>query len=75
MTPARRPSKMRAVSELPDFIHALDALLGTASDELYDLVTIGLLEDIVHEADNRGVSLTPFDRAARAAQRRRGPRS
>ena len=58
---------MRAVSELPDFIHALDALLGTASDELYDLVTIGLLEDLVHEADGRGVKLTPFERAAKGS--------
>jgi hypothetical protein len=53
--------------ELSDFFHALDALLGTASDELYDLVTIGLLEDIVHEADSRGVKLTPFDRAAKGS--------
>lgn len=53
--------------ELPDFFHALDALLGTASDELYDLVTIGLLEDLVHEADGRGVKLTPFERAAKGS--------
>ena len=61
---------MRAVSELPDFFHALDALLGTASDELYDLVTIGLLEDIVHEADNRGVKLRHS--TARRGRRKEG---
>jgi hypothetical protein len=53
--------------ELPGFFHALDALLGTASDELYDLLTIGLLEDIVHEADGRGVKLTAFERAVKGS--------
>jgi hypothetical protein len=54
--------------ELPDFFQALDALLAGASDELYDLVTIGLLEDVVHEADGRGVKLTPFERAAKGSR-------
>jgi len=54
--------------ELPAFFAALDALLAGASDELYDLATIGLLEDIVHEADARGVKLTAFERAAKGTQ-------
>jgi hypothetical protein len=54
-------------SELPAFFTTLDALLASASDELYDLVTIGLLEDIVHEADSRGVKLTTFERAAKGS--------
>ena len=54
--------------ELPAFFAALDAFLAGASDELYDLATIGLLEDIVHEADGRGIKLTPFDRAAKGSQ-------
>jgi hypothetical protein len=54
-------------SELPAFFATLDTLLASASDELYDLVTIGLLEDIVHEADSRGVKLTTFERAARGS--------
>ena len=54
--------------ELPDFFHALDELLAGASDELYDLVTIGLLEDVVHEADDRGVKLTTFERAAKGGR-------
>ncbi|MFL5620168.1 MAG: hypothetical protein ACJ79A_17450 [Gemmatimonadaceae bacterium] len=53
--------------ELPVFFTALDTLLVGASDELYDLTTIGLLEDIVHEADGRGVKLTPFERAAKGS--------
>jgi hypothetical protein len=57
--------------ELPGFFHALDALLGTASDELYDLLTIGLLEDIVHEADGRGVKLTAFERAVKGSGAKR----
>ena len=56
--------------ELAPFFAALDTLLGGASDELYDLATIGLLEDIVHEADRLGVSLGPFDRAAKGAHAR-----
>ena len=55
-------------TELPAFFAALDALLADASDELYDLATIGLLEDIVHEADGRGVKLTTFERAAKGSQ-------
>jgi hypothetical protein len=55
-------------TELPDFFHALDALLTDASDELSDLVTIGLLEDVVHEADARGVKLTTFERAAKGSR-------
>src|SRR5688572_33314310 len=51
--------------ELPAFFAALDDLLSTASDELYDLATIGLLEDIVYDADRRGGKLTPFGRAAK----------
>src|SRR4029079_19405784 len=35
--------------ELPAFFTALEALLTGSSDALYDLATIGLLEDIVHE--------------------------
>lgn len=54
-------------TELPDFFHALDDLLAGASDELCDLVTIGLLEDVVHEADGRGVKLTTFERAAKGS--------
>ena len=54
--------------ELPDFFQALDALLGDASDELYDLVTIGLLEDLVHEADDRGVKLATFERATKGSR-------
>jgi hypothetical protein len=57
--------------ELPAFFAALDDLLATASDELYDLATIGLLEDIVHEADRQEVKLTPFDRAAKGSQARK----
>ena len=53
--------------ELPAFFTALDSLLAGASDELYDLVTIGLLEDVVHEADERGVKLTTFERAAKGS--------
>jgi hypothetical protein len=57
--------------ELPTFFAALDDLLAAASDELYDLATIGLLEDIVYEADRRGVKLTPFDRAAKGSHARK----
>ena len=53
--------------ELPAFFAALDEMLAGASDELYDLATIGLLEDIVHEADRQGVKLTQFDRAAKGS--------
>jgi hypothetical protein len=53
--------------ELPGFFHAVDTLLAGASDELYDLATIGLLEDIVHEADGRSVKLTAFERAAKGS--------
>ena len=55
-------------AELLDFFHALDELLAGASDELCDLVTIGLLEDVVHEADGRGVKLTTFERAAKGSR-------
>jgi len=54
--------------ELPAFFTALDALLSGANDELYDLATIGLLEDVVHEAEGRGVKLTTFERAAKGSQ-------
>ena len=54
-------------AELPTFFAALDALLAGASDELHDLATIGLLEDVVHEADGRGVKLTTFERAAKGS--------
>jgi hypothetical protein len=57
--------------ELATFFAALDNLLAGASDELYDLATIGLLEDVVHEADRQGVKLTPFDRAARGSHARK----
>ncbi|HKH92862.1 MAG TPA: hypothetical protein VKA54_13730 [Gemmatimonadaceae bacterium] len=51
-------------SELPAFFTAVDRMLTGANDELYDLVTIGLLEDVVHEADARAITLEPFDGAA-----------
>ena len=57
-------------SELPEFFTAVDRILSDASDELYDLVTIGLLEDVVHEADARGLALEPFDRAIRGQRAR-----
>jgi acyl carrier protein phosphodiesterase len=57
--------------ELPSFFAALDTLLAGANDELYDLATIGLLEDVVHEADERGVKLTAFERAARGPHARK----
>ena len=58
-------------AELPAFFVALDDLLAGASDELYDLATIGLLEDIVYEAERRGVKLMPFDRAAKGIHARK----
>jgi hypothetical protein len=58
-------------SELPAFFAALDDLLAGASDELYDLATIGLLEDVVHEADRRKIKLAPFDRAAKGSHARK----
>jgi len=58
-------------AELPEFFSALDALLAGAGDELYDLATIGLLEDVVHEADRRGVKLTQFERAAKGSHARK----
>ena len=58
-------------SELPAFFAALDDLLGRASDELYDLATIGLLEDVVHEADRRKIKLAAFDRAAKGGHARK----
>jgi hypothetical protein len=61
--------------ELVPFFEALDALLAGAGEELYDLATIGLLEDVVHEADRRGVSLGPFDRAAKGAHARKAWRA
>lgn len=57
-------------SEAPTFFSAVDHMLAGASDELYDLVTIGLLEDVVHEADARGIALTTFDRAAKGERAR-----
>jgi hypothetical protein len=57
--------------ELPAFFAALDELLAAARDELYDLVTIGLLEDVVHEADQQGVALAAFERAAKGAHARK----
>ena len=57
-------------SELAAFFTAVDRILTGASDELYDLVTIGLLEDVVHEVDARGIALTPFDRAVRGDRAR-----
>jgi len=61
----------RRTSELPAFFTKLDQLLAEARDELYDLLTIGLLEDVVHEADGRGIALTPFDRAAKGTHARK----
>jgi len=57
-------------SELPAFFTAVDRILNGASDELYDLVTIGLLEDVVHEADARAISLESFDHAAQGDRAR-----
>ena len=57
-------------TELPAFFAALDALLASASDEVYDVLTIGLLEDVVHEAEQRDVALKTFARAARGARAR-----
>ena len=64
-------AEARRTAELPAFFAALDLLLADASDELYDLATIGLLEDIVHEADRRAVALAPFDRAVKGAHARK----
>ena len=61
----------RRTSELSSFFAALDDLLAVASDELYDLATIGLLEDIVHEADRQAIALGPFERAAKGAHARK----
>jgi hypothetical protein len=61
----------RRTTELPAFFAALDQLLADAPDELYDLLTIGLLEDIVHEADGRALALTAFDRAAKGTHARK----
>ena len=58
-------------TELPEFFAALDVLLAGARDELYDLATIGLLEDVVHEADRRSVKLTLFERAAKGSHARK----
>lgn len=57
-------------TELAAFFTAVDHILRNAGDELYDLVTIGLLEDVVHEVDARGIALTPFDAAARGDRAR-----
>ena len=62
-------------TELPTFFTAVDDMLAHASDELCDLVTIGLLEDIVHEADAHGISLTAFDHAARGDRARQAWRA
>ena len=62
-------------TDLATFFAAVDAMLASADEELYDLVTIGLLEDIVHEADARGVSLTTFDRAAKGDHARQAWRA
>jgi len=61
----------RRTNELPPFFAALDDLLAGASDELYDLATIGLLEDVVHEADRQGIALAPFERAAKGVHARK----
>jgi hypothetical protein len=57
------------------FFAAVDRMLIDATDELYDLVTIGLLEDLVHEADARAISLAAFDRAAKGERARAAWRS
>jgi hypothetical protein len=62
-------------TELPMFFAAVDRMLIDATDELYDLVTIGLLEDLVHEADARAISLAAFDRAAKGERARAAWRS
>ena len=49
--------------ELTPFFAALDALLADAGEDLYNLLTIGLLEDLVHAARARDVPLAPFERA------------
>ena len=58
------------VSELAPFFTTLDHFLTGASEELYDLLTIGLLEDVVHEAERRDVNLKPFAAAATGAHAR-----
>jgi hypothetical protein len=58
------------VTELPRFFTELDTLLADADETLYNLLTIGLLEDLVHDADARGVELAPFERAIRGQSAR-----
>lgn len=55
------------VGEVAPFFAALEDLLAVADEELYNVLTIGLLEDLVHEADRRGISLAVFDKADRGA--------
>jgi hypothetical protein len=49
--------------ELPSFFASLDALLADAGEDLYNLLTIGLLEDLVHAAEAGRVALGSFERA------------
>ena len=58
------------VSELPRFFAGLDAQLDDADEELYNLLTIGLLEDLVHAADAHGLELAPFERAIHGGRAR-----
>lgn len=56
--------------ELAPFFAALDALLADADEDLYNLLTIGLLEDLVHAAEAQGVALRAFERAVQGAHAR-----
>ena len=48
-------------AELPAFFNALDRLLDGADEDLYNLLTIGLLEDLVHEAQRHAIDPSHFD--------------
>ena len=47
--------------ELARFFSALDDLVAGAGEELYNLLTIGLLEDLVHEAQRHAIDPSRFD--------------
>jgi hypothetical protein len=48
-------------SELPAVFAALAALLANAGEDLHNLLTIGLLEDLVHAAEAKGVAPRAFE--------------
>ena len=48
-------SAVSRVEEMETFFDALGVLYDGAGDELYDLLTVGLLEDIIHVAQDEGV--------------------